>query len=102
VLLQLPRYSKGQHLPTDAQMFCRTIPALPAVLLLCTALFVILLLQLPRYSKGQHLRKVDARLWTQVWAEFTALHGEQMEAATEAKKVSCVVLLREARPKPAL
>jgi hypothetical protein len=44
-------------------------------------------LQLPRYSKGQHLRKVDAWLWTQVWAEFTHLHKEQMEAATEAKKV---------------
>jgi hypothetical protein len=47
----------------------------------------LLLLQLPHYSKGQHLRKADARLWTQVWAEFTHLHNAQMEAAIEAKKV---------------
>jgi hypothetical protein len=44
-------------------------------------------LQLPHYSKGQHLRKADARLWTQVWAEFSHLHKQQMEAAFEAKKV---------------
>lgn len=40
-----------------------------------------LCLQLPHYQKGQHLRKADLRIWTQTWAEFTHLHGKDLDSS---------------------